>query len=67
MASTGMDPAYGKEDSYVHTHNVPIDDGDVQQVEGRNYDPAKDKRDMKRLGKRQELKVGWEAAALVPN
>jgi len=33
-------------------------DSDVQQVAGKNYDPSHDKRDMKRLGKRQELKVG---------
>ena len=34
-----------------------ISDSEVQQVSGRNYDPTPDKRDMRRLGKRQELKV----------
>lgn len=33
------------------------DDSDVQQVTANNYDPAYDQRDMKRRGKRQELKV----------
>lgn len=47
---------YGKQESYVNAHGV-VDDSDVQQVEGRDYDPKHDKRDMKRLGKRQELKV----------
>ena len=32
-------------------------DSDVQQVSGKSYDPAPDQRDMRRLGKRQELKV----------
>lgn len=32
-------------------------DSDVQQVPGKNYDPASDVRDMRRLGKSQELKV----------
>ncbi len=31
---------------------------ETQQVSGRDYDPIPDKRDMRRLGKRQELKVG---------
>ena len=35
-----------------------ISDSDFQQVSGKSYDPAPDKRDMRRLGKRQELKVG---------
>lgn len=34
-----------------------VSDSDVQQVSGKNYDPTPDKRDMRRLGKRQELKV----------
>jgi len=34
------------------------DDQDVQQVQRNNYDPSSDKRDMRRLGKKQELKVG---------
>lgn len=29
----------------------------VQQVQGKKYDPAPDMRDMHRLGKSQELKV----------
>lgn len=57
MATTAVDPAYQKEDPYVNANTVPDDDAEVEQVEGRNYDPTKDKRDMKRLGKRQELKV----------
>lgn len=32
-------------------------DSDVQQIPGKNYDPSSDKRDMRRLGKTQELKV----------
>lgn len=44
-------------------HNVqamdisPNANSDVQQVAGKNYDPSQDQRDMKRLGKRQELRV----------
>ena len=34
-----------------------LSDPDVQQVSGKKYDPAPDQRDMRRLGKRQELKV----------
>lgn len=47
-----------QKESYVDEQRISADDADVQQVEGHNYDPARDKRDMKRLGKRQELKVG---------
>lgn len=36
-----------------------LSDSDLQQVSGKGYDPAPDQRDMKRLGKRQELKVGF--------
>lgn len=36
-------------------------DSDVQQVEGKGYDPTFDQRDMKRLGKRQELKASTHA------
>ena len=50
------DAGYPKEDPQVLA--AEADDADVQQVAGRNYDPAFDKRDMRRLGKRQELKVG---------
>lgn len=32
-------------------------DSDIQQVSGQKYDPASDVRDMRRLGKSQELKV----------
>lgn len=59
MSSFHTDHQYGKEDSYVkeEEQGVHLDDNDVEQVEGRDYDPKNDKRDMKRLGKRQELKV----------
>lgn len=53
------DSSFHKDESYVKEENVVLDDTDVQQVEGRDYDPKNDKRDMKRLGKRQELKVSY--------
>ncbi|QIW95587.1 hypothetical protein AMS68_001105 [Peltaster fructicola] len=65
MSTTAVDPSMQKEDPYVQTDGVPADDGDVQQVEGRNYDPARDKRDMKRLGKRQELKRRFRFFSIV--
>ena len=48
---------YPKEGNVSTRHVDELSDSDVQQVEGKNYDPSPDKRDMKRLGKRQELKV----------
>lgn len=45
-------------DGEVSTAGIDdLSDSDLQQVEGKNYDPTPDKRDMRRLGKRQELKV----------
>jgi len=41
----------------VNANPILEDDSDVAQVQGRNYDPAHDQRDMRRLGKAQELKV----------
>ena len=41
----------------IETRVDELSDSDVQQVSGKNYDPTPDKRDMRRLGKRQELKV----------
>ncbi|KAM3418236.1 hypothetical protein BST61_g4237 [Cercospora zeina] len=44
-------------DSAFAQRDVDIDeDSDVQQVQARNYDPQNDQRDMRRLGKKQELK-----------
>lgn len=57
MAALTADPDYTKEDPNVNAQGVDEADSDVQQVAGRNYDPVRDQRDMKRLGKRQELKV----------
>ena len=47
---------YPKETNDVSTKDVD-GDSDLAQVPGKNYDPAPDQRDMRRLGKRQELKV----------
>ena len=47
---------YGKE-MVNSSPDADSDMSDVQQVEGKDYNPARDQRDMKRLGKRQELKV----------
>ena len=56
MQSAGQD--HDPKDANVTTRGVDdLSDSDVQQVTGKNYDPAPDKRDMRRLGKRQELKV----------
>lgn len=56
MASIEMDQ-YGK-DAEVSTARVDgSDDSDLQQLPGKNYDPSSDVRDMRRLGKSQELKV----------
>lgn len=42
------------------------DDAQVQQIdEGNRYDPSYDKRDMKRLGRRQELKRRFRYFSLV--
>lgn len=35
----------------------PSDHSDIAQIENKTYDPERDQRDMRRLGKRQELKV----------
>ncbi|KAK3723476.1 hypothetical protein LTR37_001728 [Vermiconidia calcicola] len=40
-------------------------DSDVQQVSGKSYDPAPDQRDMRRLGKRQELKRRFRFFSIV--
>lgn len=48
---------FGK-DAEVSAEGVEASsDSDVQQVPGKNYDPSSDVRDMRRLGKSQELKV----------
>ena len=53
---------HAPKDANVITRGVDdLSDSDVQQVTGKNYDPAPDKRDMRRLGKRQELKVHNES------
>lgn len=53
-------------DGNVTTAGVDdLPDSDIQQVEGKNYDPTPDKRDMRRLGKRQELKVRNSTAKMV--
>ena len=44
----------------IETRVDELSDSDVQQVSGKNYDPTPDKRDMRRLGKRQELKVRFD-------
>lgn len=45
-------------DTNVSTKDVhELSDSDVQQVTAKNYDPVPDQRDMRRLGKRQVLKV----------
>ena len=50
-------------DSYPKESNVSargvdeISDSDVAQLQAKQYDPQPDQRDMRRLGKRQELKV----------
>lgn len=51
------DARFRSKESEVVAEPALGDDGDVAQVHGRNYDPAHDQRDMRRLGKRQELKV----------
>ena len=52
-------------DANVSTKGVDeLSDSDVQQVSGKNYDPQPDQRDMRRLGKRQELKVRTTIALL---
>ena len=50
---------YPKGEAAIQSRNMDDfeDDSDVQQVTGKNYDPTYDQRDMRRLGKRQELKV----------
>ncbi|KAK1819315.1 hypothetical protein LTR12_006262 [Friedmanniomyces endolithicus] len=54
-------------ESEVNAEPAPGDDGDVAQVHGRNYDPAHDQRDMRRLGKRQELKVPLDRSQKIGN
>ncbi|KAK4635121.1 hypothetical protein CLAFUR4_02155 [Fulvia fulva] len=56
---------YGK-DHAVDQRGLDEDhDSDVQQVQGRNYDPAYDQRDMRRLGKKQELKRRFRFFSIV--
>lgn len=58
-----------RKDANVSSHGVEDNsDSDVQQIPGKNYDPSSDKRDMRRLGKTQELKVrrnDWCLSCLV--
>lgn len=53
-----MDDHPPKLDTDVNLSNRPDDYRNVAQVEGKTYDAKHDQRDMRRLGKRQELKVG---------
>ncbi|KAK0836668.1 hypothetical protein LTR03_013458 [Friedmanniomyces endolithicus] len=53
------DARFRSKESEINAEPALGDDGDVAQVHGRNYDPAHDQRDMRRLGKRQELKYCW--------
>ena len=39
------------------SHGDEDSDSDTQQVSSKDYDSTPDRRDMRRLGKRQELKV----------
>ncbi|KAF2172080.1 hypothetical protein M409DRAFT_62895 [Zasmidium cellare ATCC 36951] len=58
-------------ESYPKTNVVdergvsPDADSDLQQLPGRNYDPSYDKRDMRRLGKKQELKRRFRFFSIV--
>ena len=57
MSAHDMDDYPPKHDTDVNVRLASEDDSDVVQVEGKNYDAKHDQRDMRRLGKRQELKV----------
>lgn len=51
--------------SNISPREDELSDSDVQQVSGKNYDPTPDKRDMRRLGKRQELKRRFRFFSIV--
>lgn len=53
-----MDDYPPKLDTDVNLSHRPEDYRDVAQVEGKTYNAKHDQRDTRRLGKRQELKVG---------
>ncbi|KAK1059880.1 hypothetical protein LTR74_012296 [Friedmanniomyces endolithicus] len=61
------DARFRSKESEVNAEPALGDDGDVAQVHGRNYDPAHDQRDMRRLGKRQELKVPLDRSRKIGN
>ncbi|KXT18960.1 hypothetical protein AC579_8709 [Pseudocercospora musae] len=58
-------------DNYAKNKNAGVrdvgsdQDSDVQQVQGRIYDPQNDQRDMRRLGKKQELKRRFRFFSIV--
>ncbi|EME87717.1 uncharacterized protein MYCFIDRAFT_75560 [Pseudocercospora fijiensis CIRAD86] len=53
-------------DKNAGVHGVGFDqDSDVRQVAGRNYDPQNDQKDMRRLGKKQELKRRFRFFSIV--
>ncbi|TKA48065.1 hypothetical protein B0A54_01557 [Friedmanniomyces endolithicus] len=59
------DARFRSKESEVNAEPALGDDGDVAQVHGRDYDPAHDQRDMRRLGKRQELKRRFRFFSIV--
>ena len=62
---TGVHRAVGKNEQGMAETTYDLDeDPDLQQIEKRDYDPTYDKRDMRRLGKKQELKVSSVASSL---
>ena len=58
MASTSVDVSLKKqEDTIADLRSSQEDRASVSRVAEEVYDSAQDQRDMRRLGKRQELKV----------
>lgn len=54
-----------RKDGNVRPNVDKTPDLDVQQVVGKNYDPASDQRDMRRLGRRQQLKRRFRFFSIV--
>lgn len=54
-----------KDDDLPSVKEEEYSDSETQQISSHDYDPTPDKRDMRRLGKRQELKASRQLLPMI--